>query len=67
MSFAQIEEVIGRDLPDSARRYQAWWANERSGSHVQARSWLDATPSRRTVNVDRQAGTVDFVLVEEHR
>jgi hypothetical protein len=59
LSFAEIEKIIGRPLPASARRYRPWWANERSGTHVHARSWLDA--SRRTAHVDLAAGTADFV------
>lgn len=27
MHFSDIEEIIGRDLPNSARTYPAWWAN----------------------------------------
>jgi hypothetical protein len=61
MSFAEIEEKIGQPLPPSARRYRAFWANdERSGSHVHARSWLKANPPRRTANVDLDAETADF-------
>jgi hypothetical protein len=60
LSFADIEKIIGGSLPASARRYRPWWANEQSGTHVHARSWLDA--GRRTANVDLNAGTADFVL-----
>jgi CBS domain-containing protein len=38
-AFAQIESMIGRKLPASARAHRAWWANDRY--HVQARQWLD--------------------------
>jgi mRNA-degrading endonuclease RelE of RelBE toxin-antitoxin system len=38
--FAEIERIIGLQLPASARRYSAWWANESSGSHVQAHAWI---------------------------
>jgi hypothetical protein len=62
LSFAEIEHIIGQPLPASARRHRAWWANERSGSHVHARAWLEANPSRRTANVDMNAATADFVL-----
>ena len=62
LSFAEIERIIGRPLPNSARRHRAWWANEQSGSHSHARSWLEATPSRRTANVDLNAQTADFVV-----
>ena len=59
LSFAEIERIIGVPLPASARRHRPWWANEKSGSHVHARSWLDA--GRRTANVDLNAATADFV------
>jgi hypothetical protein len=59
MTFSQVESVLGRTLPASARKYRPWWANEQSGTHVHARTWLDA--GRKTSNVDLNAGTVDFV------
>jgi hypothetical protein len=59
MTFGQIERVLGARLPNSARKYRPWWANESAGTHVHARSWLDA--GRRTVNVDVNAETVEFV------
>jgi hypothetical protein len=40
LSVVQIEQILGRRLPASARRYRAWWANDRSHSH--ALSWMDA-------------------------
>ena len=42
MSFEQVAEVVPGGLPASAYQHQAWWANEESGSHTHARSWLDA-------------------------
>jgi hypothetical protein len=59
LSFVEIERIIGGQLPASARRHRPWWANEQSGTHAHARSWLDA--NRRTAHVDLNAGTVDFV------
>jgi hypothetical protein len=58
-TFAEIERLLGATLPDPARRYPPWWANEEAGTHVHARAWLDA--GRRTANVDLDAGKVDFV------
>ncbi len=60
LSFVEIEQIIGVPLPASARRYRPWWANEQSGTHVHARSWLGT--GRRTANVDLNAAAVDFVL-----
>lgn len=41
MSFAEIERVLGFELPRSARTYRPWWSND-AGYHTQARSWLSA-------------------------
>jgi hypothetical protein len=41
MTFDEVDDVVG-GLPASARRYSAWWSNERGGKHVQARAWMDA-------------------------
>ncbi len=40
-SMTELEKVLGFPLPASAKRYPAWWANQR-GAAVQANSWLDA-------------------------
>jgi hypothetical protein len=58
MTFGEIERILGKALPPSARRYRPWWANEMEGTHSHARSWLDA--GRKTQNVDLNAGTVEF-------
>jgi hypothetical protein len=42
LAFAEVERILGRPLPRSARRHRAWWANERSGTHSHARAWLEA-------------------------
>lgn len=39
-SFAELEKILGFELPPSARKYQAWWANQQSGP--QSDSWLMA-------------------------
>ena len=41
LSFDRIEAIVGFALPKSARAYQAWWANQVGGGHVQANAWLD--------------------------
>ena len=42
LSFEQIERIISAKLPPSAYEYQAWWANEKEGNHVNARAWANA-------------------------
>lgn len=52
LSFAEIEGIIGRPLPPSARKYDAWWANvgdSPATRHSHARSW-DAAGYRARVN-----------------
>lgn len=39
--FSEIEELLGEDLPESARNHRSWWANE-FATHFQARAWLAA-------------------------
>lgn len=40
--FAEIERILNDTLPASAYGYEAWWANEKEGNHVNARSWSTA-------------------------
>ena len=59
LSFAEIEVILGRALPESAYKYQAWWSNEQTEDtrHVQCRSWLSAGFQ---VNADLARRTVEF-------
>lgn len=50
MSFVQVEQIINDKLPPSAYQYQAWWANQKEGSHVEAFAWMDAGWLVDTVN-----------------
>lgn len=58
LSFAEIERVLGFELPTSARRHQAWWANTEKG-HSHARAWLSI--GWVTVGLSLSAGRVTFV------
>lgn len=60
LSFADIEGIIGRPLPPSAWKYDAWWANvgdSQATQHSHARSW-DAAGYLASVN--RGEGKVLF-------
>lgn len=59
LSFPAIERILGEPLPVSARKHQAWWANEESGTHSHARAWLDV--GYRTCRLDLTSQTVEFV------
>jgi hypothetical protein len=41
LSFREMEQVLGFELPKSAARPQ-WWANVEGGQHVQTKAWRDA-------------------------
>ena len=60
MTFAELDRLVG-GLPDSARKYPAWWANSRS-SQPHAKFWLDA---KRRATPDFNAGRVRFVTGAE--
>ena len=38
MKFAEIERILGRPLPSSARRHRGWWSS-RWSSHRRAWAW----------------------------
>ncbi len=42
VTFETLEKVLGFSLPKSAHTHQPWWANEKEGSHTQARAWMEA-------------------------
>lgn len=56
-TFDQVELVLGFELPASAFRYPAWWAND--VHHSQGRAWLEA--GWETRGVDLYAESVVFV------
>jgi hypothetical protein len=52
-SFREVEKILGFALPESARKYQAWWANNEQGSrHTGA--WLDAGWLTEGLNLTRE-------------
>lgn len=56
-SFADVEEILGRQLPASARRHAAWWGN--SDSHSHARAWLTAGFETSSVNLTAERVTFE--------
>jgi hypothetical protein len=41
MDFGTVEAIIGRPLPDSARKHPEWWANDESSKSRQCQAWLE--------------------------
>lgn len=57
MTFAEIERVIGRSLPQKASGHRAWWSNNPS-NNVMTKAWLAA--GYRTERVDMAARRLVF-------
>lgn len=60
LTFDQIEQIIGTNLPPSASNHDEWWQNSTPGSdsHVQALAWM--TTGWRKLRVDRPGRHVTF-------
>jgi hypothetical protein len=57
-TFREIEEKLGRPLPQSAYRHQAWWANQKGNGHSQTHGWRSV--GWRTAELDLASRRVRF-------
>jgi hypothetical protein len=57
--FSEIEKILQRKLPSSARLYPAWWANQKGIGHSQTLSWLGV--GWETAELDLASEKVTFV------
>jgi hypothetical protein len=64
MTFAEVEGVLGFELPPSAKAHATWWSNN-PGAHVGVRAWRDA--GWRTSQVSVPSERVTFVREEAER
>jgi len=69
LTFSQVEEILGFDLPQSARIYREWWSNDKY--HVQsqfgwlAAGWLvDKVDLMQEMVTFRKVGIVDIDFQE---
>ena len=60
MTFAEVEQILGVELPPSAHKRNEWWSNNATG-HSQAKAWLNA--GFETTSLDRKNQTVVFKRV----
>jgi len=63
LKFAQIEGIIGDNLPFGAVRDVEWWANSRASA--QGRAWTDV--GWKVESIDLNKRTVTFVRVAESK
>lgn len=57
-SFEDVERALGRPLPQSAYRYNAWWANQTGPGHSQTQGWRSV--GWRTAKLDLERRRVRF-------
>ncbi len=57
-SFADVERALGRPLPQSAYRHNAWWANQTGPGHSQTQGWRSV--GWRTAKLDLERRRVRF-------
>ena len=61
MTFAEIEKILGAQLPPSSYKHRAWWSNQSDLSNrPQARAWIAAGFEVEHVQQQRDHGTVRF-------
>ncbi|ASC72472.1 hypothetical protein XM38_034290 [Halomicronema hongdechloris C2206] len=64
LTFAEIEALIGKSLPASARQRKNWWSNRDSASALQAGAWVKA--GYHVVAVDLAQEVVQFHTFQAH-
>lgn len=57
-TFSDVEATLGRPLPKSAYRHQAWWANQNGPGHSQTHGWRSV--GWRTTKLDLEQCRVRF-------
>jgi len=62
LTFAQIEEIIGDRLPPSAKGWPAFWANEKTGTHIWAHLWRAAGWQKDAVDLAGQTVTFRRII-----
>jgi hypothetical protein len=60
MTFGEIEALLDGQLPSSAKKYQAWWANQDRG---QGLAWMRA--GYRTSGLSIDDGRVTFLRADQ--
>ncbi|MEA5447529.1 helix-turn-helix transcriptional regulator [Leptolyngbya sp. CCNP1308] len=54
LTFLEIEALMGRSLPASARAKKNWWSNRDSASALQAIAWVSAGYQVHSVDLTQQ-------------
>jgi len=54
LSFQEIERIINRELPPTARNNKNWWANSRNEKSRQCSAWLNYGWSKHQVDLKKE-------------
>lgn len=58
LTFEDIEQIIGKELPVSAIKHRSFWSNDNSESRAAAHAWTRA--GYRVAYLDREQKVVRF-------
>jgi hypothetical protein len=59
LSYNEIEEILGFELPESAYTHEQWWEND--SGHAQAKAWLNVGWKRKSVNLGKDVTFIQSV------
>jgi DNA repair photolyase len=54
LSFQEIERIIHRKLPPTARNNRNWWANSKTEKFRQCSAWLNYEWSKYLVDIEEE-------------
>lgn len=54
LTFSEIEDLIRKDLPLTARKNPTWWSNSRTEKYRQCASWLEYGWEKEEVDVQSE-------------
>ena len=60
LRMQEIEDILGDQLPNSARRYVAWWSNGTTHPHTQCHAWMENGYHTVYVKDTIQKGFIQF-------
>lgn len=57
LTFQEIENILRRRLPPTARKNKTWWANSKTEKSRQCSAWLDYGWVKEEVDLDKAVVT----------
>ena len=64
-TFNEIEEILGFQLPNSARMDRPWWLNQINDGHSQALAWIAAGWCVSVVDLEQESLTFKRINAKE--